>query len=365
MRLCGKTVSAGRIRDAHDHGVYNAPIEDHMAQPRIFVSSTYYDLKHLRSSLENFIESLGYLPVLSEKGHIPYAPDRALDESCYREVRNADIFVLIIGGRYGSERSDAKPEMPRGFFERYDSITLQEYRSAVDADIPVYILIDKMVYADYETFQRNKSNESISYAHVDSANVFHLIDSIISQHRNNPAHQFDRYSDIESWLRLQWAGLFRELLSRMSNQIQLLELAAQVSELSAVNQTLKAYLEQVVTTIAPDQSQRLIRDQESKLEVARTRAQLAQNKFVILLTVRFRLDLDEVESLLRRARSFAELIKETYHAFDEAMMRDQFLLDYSNYLQQMFADANQARALLGLPHFEDEPPANLGDSSGA
>ena len=46
-----------------------------MAKPRVFVSSTYYDLKHLRSSLENFVESLGFEPVLSEKGDIAYAPD--------------------------------------------------------------------------------------------------------------------------------------------------------------------------------------------------------------------------------------------------------------------------------------------------
>ena len=74
-----------------------------MAKPRIFVSSTYYDLKHLRSSLEDFIESLGYEPILSEKGDISFTPDTPLDDSCYREARNADIFILIIGGRYGTE----------------------------------------------------------------------------------------------------------------------------------------------------------------------------------------------------------------------------------------------------------------------
>ncbi len=52
-----------------------------MAKPRIFISSTYYDLKHLRASLENFVESLGFDAILSEKGNIAYAPDIALDES--------------------------------------------------------------------------------------------------------------------------------------------------------------------------------------------------------------------------------------------------------------------------------------------
>ena len=68
-----------------------------MAKPRVFVSSTFYDLKHIRSSLDIFIESLGFEPILSEKGDIAYSPDHPLDESCYREVQTADIFVLIIG----------------------------------------------------------------------------------------------------------------------------------------------------------------------------------------------------------------------------------------------------------------------------
>src|SRR6266849_10648083 len=109
-----------------------------MARPRVFVSSTYYDLKHLRSSLENFVESLGFDAILSEKGKIAYTPDIPLDESCYREVGNADVFVLIVGGRYGSEASAGKKTLPKTFYDRYNSITRGEYRSAVERDIPIY-----------------------------------------------------------------------------------------------------------------------------------------------------------------------------------------------------------------------------------
>ncbi|HDI3138782.1 TPA: DUF4062 domain-containing protein, partial [Vibrio cholerae] len=38
-----------------------------MAKPRIFISSTYYDLKHIRSDLERFISEQGYDAVLNEK----------------------------------------------------------------------------------------------------------------------------------------------------------------------------------------------------------------------------------------------------------------------------------------------------------
>jgi hypothetical protein len=129
--------------------------------------------------LETFIHSLGYEPVLSEKGNIAYVPDIPLDESCFREAGGADIFVLIIGARYGSERSESRTTLPHSFFERYDSITKLEYQGALRNDVSIYILIDSQVYAEYQTFLRNKGNEHIAYAHVDSVNIFTLIDEMM------------------------------------------------------------------------------------------------------------------------------------------------------------------------------------------
>jgi hypothetical protein len=128
--------------------------EETMARPRVFVSSTYYDLRHIRGSIETFIESLGYEPVLSEKGDIAYAPNIALDESCYREAASSDVLVLIVGGRYGAERSDSRTTLPHGFFDRYDSITKLEYIKAIENNVPVYILVDAQVYAEYQTSQK-------------------------------------------------------------------------------------------------------------------------------------------------------------------------------------------------------------------
>ena len=41
-----------------------------MAIPRVFISSTYYDLKYIRNDIESFIKNLGYEPVLHEKNKI-------------------------------------------------------------------------------------------------------------------------------------------------------------------------------------------------------------------------------------------------------------------------------------------------------
>ncbi|WCE04921.1 DUF4062 domain-containing protein [Pseudoxanthomonas sp. JBR18] len=248
-----------------------------MAKPRVFVSSTYFDLKYVRASLDVFIKSLGYEPILSEKGDIAYAHDRALDESCYREAESSDLFVLIIGGRYGSE-SGADAAGSKGFYERYESITKTEYETAARRDVPIYIFIESGVYAEYLTYQRNKGLESINYAHVDSVNIFRLIEEILAKPRNNQVKTFERYDDIESWLRDQWAGLFRDLLARQSESQQLTALTEQVNQLSQINETMKNYLEAVLSKTV-DNSQALISSEEGRLKRARINALIRANNW--------------------------------------------------------------------------------------
>ena len=89
--------------------------------------------------MDIFIESLGYETVLSEKGNIAYAPDIPLDESCYKEVTNTDVFVLIVGGRYGSEVSEGDREVDKEFYDRYESVTKKEFEEAYKHDVPTYI----------------------------------------------------------------------------------------------------------------------------------------------------------------------------------------------------------------------------------
>lgn len=280
-----------------------------MARPRVFVSSTYYDLKHVRSSLDIFIESLGYDSVLSEKGDIAYTHDKPLDESCYREAEGADLFVLIIGGRYGSEMSSTSKKPARSFFERYESITKKEYESAVSRDVPIYILIESGVYSEYQTFLRNKDNKEINYAHVDSVNVFILIEEILGRPRNNPINTFERFSDIESWLREQWAGLFRELLNRQSQQQQFMALTTQVAGLKDINETLKKYLEAVMTGVTPDASSKLIESEEKRLEEMRRQDLLRNNQWCLHINRRFDISFDDIKSILRKSTTFEDFAK--------------------------------------------------------
>lgn len=211
-----------------------------MAAPRVFISSTCIDLKHIRSELEKFLsDHLGYDAVRSDKSGVPYKSVQLLEESCYDEIKNCDIFVLIIGGRFGSEaKSDLGEEED---FSK--SITMTEYSTAINQDIPAFIFIEADVFAEYDTYKNNLENnafkkkkvnldEDFNWAKVNDPRIYKFIQKIESQTRNNPIHSFKEVDDIISHLKSQFAGLFREFLSSQKERGPIGKLDQKISELT-------------------------------------------------------------------------------------------------------------------------------------
>ncbi len=192
-----------------------------MAKPRIFVSSTYYDLKHVRRELERFIELMGYEAVLFERGSIPYEHDVALDESCYQEIPKCNMLVLLLGGRYGSPSSrnqDAQTSTDDDI-KKLNSITRQEYEEAIKENIPVYTFVQSDVLTEYRTFKKNEKNSKTKYAYVDNVLIFDLIDNIYTKKMNNFLTGFNSVDDIIEFLKQQWAGLFHKYLSEKNENV--------------------------------------------------------------------------------------------------------------------------------------------------
>lgn len=317
-----------------------------MAKPKVFVSSTYYDLKHIRSSLELFIESLGYEAILSERGNIAYTPDHSLADSCYMEASTADIFVLIVGGRYGSEAGRSAENIPKSFYDHYDSITKNEFETANSKRIPTYILIDIGVYSEYKTYQQNKNNENIKYAHVDSVNVFKLIEDVLSKQDNNPIFPFDRFTQIEEWLREQWAGYFSELLRARIQQVELLDIAEQVNELRTINETLKNYLEALITGVGTDDPNKLIESEARRIELTNTLDKLKNNTWISHVINKNSVSLEKAVKAIRDAKNVMNFIEIVSNGELESMMANSLMNTLCN-SRKARKDFNLARIIVG------------------
>lgn len=196
-----------------------------MAQPTIFVSSTFYDLRHIRESVKRFIERLGYLAVLSEEGAVFYDPKTTAAQACLAEVLNVQLFVLIIGGRYGS----LVPESNQ-------SVTNAEYQQAIRQKIPVFALIDEGTLHDYALYKANASDPDLvcrlTFPHADDARIFKFIDDVTTRPANNALQPFRSAADIENYLQAQWAGMVHSFLVRQADQERVadsLELIGQVN----------------------------------------------------------------------------------------------------------------------------------------
>ncbi|MGI9500653.1 MAG: DUF4062 domain-containing protein [Geminicoccaceae bacterium] len=185
-----------------------------MAKPRVFISSTFYDLKQVRTDLDRFIiRELGYDPVRHETGNIPYEQRKALEQSCYKEISQCDIVLSIIGSRLGSESYDS-----------VHSISQMELKVALENNKSVYIFVNHEVLADLKTYRANDERADIRYGSVDDARILSFIYEVQNLPTNNALFPFDTANEITSILKEQWAGLFRNMLDekRKADEINVL-----------------------------------------------------------------------------------------------------------------------------------------------
>ena len=168
-------------------------------KPTVFISSTCYDLKQIRTDIKGFFEDqLGYDILLSEYSTFPLDPNIGTLNNCLRVVdERADIFVLVVGCRYGSVT------------ESGHSITNMEYLRAKAKGIPIYTFVDKKILNVLPLWRDN--SESNFQSTVDTPKLFEFVDSF----RNNDgiwSFGFEMAQDIIDTLRNQLGYLFYDSL---------------------------------------------------------------------------------------------------------------------------------------------------------
>lgn len=240
-------------------------------KPRVFVSSTFYDLKYIREDLSNFIKSYNFEPIMFEDGDIGYTPGKPLDSSCYEAMKNADMVILIIGGQYGSAATNENAN-----FDKYESITRKEFQEAQSDGIPIYAFIDSSVYTEYDVYNANydaieQKNTEIKFSVTKNNNVFRFIREVKSV-GNIVITPFDKSTIIKDFLSKQWSDMFKSYLNSLKQQTQIATLQSTVADMQNYMERMNLMLDSLGRKVLGDDNSVQYNDiiaSQTKLELAR------------------------------------------------------------------------------------------------
>lgn len=260
-----------------------------MSKPRVFISSTFYDLRLVRLELDKFLRVLGYEPVRNETGDIPYGKTEALEHYCYKEIGNVDILISIIGSRFGTSSEGDKAR----------SISNIELRTALEENKHVFIFIEKNVFIEYETYLLNKDKE-IEYKYVDNPNIYRFIEEIKALPNNNNIKEFETADDITSYLREQFAGLMKQYFIDEQKYRE----TSIIKDINTTADTLKKLVDYIQNTNQDKQ--------EGLKEIIKTSHPIIKTlKELLNINYKFYIEnYNDLENLLK-ARGFRKVIRET------------------------------------------------------
>lgn len=190
----------------------------------LFVSSTCYDLSQVRTDLADFSRSLGLEPILSELDSFPVDPSLDTVSNCLEIVRyRADIFLLIVGSRYGSITDAGK------------SVTNLEFLEASAKGIPRYVFVKREIITLLPTWRANPNADF--KASVDTPKLFEFVSGLRSS-GDLWVFPFDTAQDIAQVMRKQLSFLLADCLE-LRGRLQVRDNAL----MSLGPQTLRIYVE--------------------------------------------------------------------------------------------------------------------------
>jgi hypothetical protein len=242
-----------------------------MPSPKIFLSSTCYDLGMAREQLRSFFLRLGYEPILSEYSDVLYDPRTHTHTSCIQEVPNADMVVVLIGSRFGGRavpEALSNVDMENLLKASFDvtvlrepeklSITQLEVPKAIDATVPVFAFVDEKVMHDHIVYQKNKEiADKIKFPSIDKPEsakyIFEFITFLHHRNKGNSVISFSRIEDIETHLLKQWSALFQRLLREQR------EHAHETRRMFTISEQIEDIKTAVISTIGNAQSRDVAR----------------------------------------------------------------------------------------------------------
>jgi hypothetical protein len=161
-----------------------------MSKPRIFISSTCFDLRDARARLTEFLQGFGFEVLNSQTPSFAVTPKTSAVNACLDQVDLADYLILIIGNRSGTVREGV-------------TVTNAEYNRAMERGIPVIPFVQRTIFDSLPIYKDNPLGDFTAV--VDNVRIFDFIEVIASGKQDNWLHPFESVTDIEERLRAQFA----------------------------------------------------------------------------------------------------------------------------------------------------------------
>src|SRR3989337_806306 len=168
-----------------------------MIGKKIFISSTYFNLKDLRAEIAKALKEWGYTPIWNESPDFPTKPGLHSHDICLDVVKECDIYLLIIDKRYGGTYAGNK-------YPKEDiSITWYETKIALQEDKEIHTFVRDEVWNERPTYKKNlKEGIIIKPHHVDTPKLFEFIDFINLQPRDNWIDTFKNSVELKEKLKV-------------------------------------------------------------------------------------------------------------------------------------------------------------------
>lgn len=163
---------------------------------KVFISGTVHkDLKDVRAEVAKSLKDWGFEPINHESADFPVEKGLHSHDVCLDNVKKCNIYLLIIGGRYGGTYSGNK-------YEKKDiSITWYETEIAFQEGKRMLCFVREEVWNERPTYKINqtKGNKFIPF-HVDDVRVFDFIDYVNTLTRDNWIDRFQTVVDLKGKL---------------------------------------------------------------------------------------------------------------------------------------------------------------------
>lgn len=200
---------------------------------QVFISSTYIDLIDERQAAVEGVLDAGHIPAGME---LFKAGNRSQLDTIYKWIDNSDVYMLILGGRYGSiEENSGK------------SYTQLEYEYAIQKDIPVFAVVLEEDFlktkgeeiGEDRVFEKNHIEEFVKFKEVVMTKIIRKVrdSKDIKLAIHTTLNEFIEDYTMVGWVRANETEASVALLSQ-NNQLNI-----ELNELHKENKKLKYEIE--------------------------------------------------------------------------------------------------------------------------